>query len=243
MPQGQIAEMMARLPTFQGLTPASLLRLAADARPLSVRRGELLFAKGDPGDALYVLVSGQIKAFLPLANGTEKLVAVMGQGEHLGLASACLDEPHPTSAVAKADCHLLAVGGRTLLRLAAEDAVLANRLLAMIARRVLGLVRDMESCAPRTCLQRLSCYLLQRSPDPATVGYELVLSSTKHELATRLGLAQETLSRALRQLCDDGVIQVEGRLIRVLDAQRLRAISLSEGTEASLIPDQDDRKY
>lgn len=237
MPQGQIAEMMARLPCFQGVASTSLSRLAGDARQLGVRRGETLFIKGEPGEAMYVLVSGQIKAYLPLGSGTTKVVALLGHGECLGLASAWLGATYPISAEAGADSHLLAVGRDALVRQAAQDTLLANRLLAVMARRVLGLVRDMESCAPRTCLQRLSCYLLQQRPTPDALDYELVLPTTKREVAARLGLAQESLSRALRQLCDDGAIEVSGRLIRVVDQDRLRAISLAEGPEPRAVPD------
>jgi CRP-like cAMP-binding protein len=227
LPPSQIAEIMGRLASLNGLAADTLHRLACGARQFSIARNDPLFAKGDPALALHIVVAGQIKVFLPLANHMEKVVALVGPGECLGVASVYLGEPHPAHAVAKVDSHLLAVDREVLLRQASMDAGLACRLLGAVSKYQLGLLRDMESCTPRSSLQRVSCYLLQHRPHPRAQAYDVVLPSTKREVAAKLNMAQETLSRVFHQLAAENVIEIRGRLIQVKDSEKLIALNLA----------------
>jgi CRP-like cAMP-binding protein len=223
----QIAETIGRLPAFQGLPPETLLQLAGATRQVRLPRDGELFNKGDAAEAAYIVVGGQIKVYLPLSEGVEKVVSMAEPGECIGVAAAYLGAPHATCAISKADCHLLAIEGEALRRQACIEARLACRLLDVVSRRVVGLLHDLESCTPRSSLQRVCCFLLQQRPTPEAMRYEIVLPTSKREIAAKLNLAQETLSRTLHQLIADRIIEVSGRLIRVLDNERLAAINLN----------------
>ena len=69
---------------FTGLPATSLQQLAAQAAVRNCRRGQILFAEGDPGDSLLVVVSGSLKAYTTSEQGDEFLLAVVGPGEVLG---------------------------------------------------------------------------------------------------------------------------------------------------------------
>jgi CRP/FNR family transcriptional regulator len=72
----------------------------------------------------------------------------------------------------------------------------------------------------KTVRQRLAGYLLSGCRDGGTRA--IVLPMKKGDLAMALGTVGETLSRALRQMQDEGLIRVEGRTIRVIDGPGLR---------------------
>jgi len=226
LPQNQIAEIIGRLGCFAGLSPECLLRLANGARPLRIARGEMLFSKGEAADALYAVVSGQIKTYLPLINGTEKVIALVEPGGVIGLSALFLDRPQAVNALARTDGHLLAIQRDVLRSQAHQDAGLACRMLEAASQRVMNLLHDMESCAPRSSLQRVSCFLLQHRPHPRAQRYEFVLNTSKREIAAKLNLAHETLSRAFQQLSGEGAIAVRGRLIEVCDSDMLMTINL-----------------
>ncbi|MGQ9686954.1 MAG: Crp/Fnr family transcriptional regulator [Thiobacillaceae bacterium] len=228
LPQTQIAEILERLSSFSGLSRETLRFLAAGARQFSIARDELLFRKADPALALHVVVGGQIRLYLPLASHMEKLVGLAGPGECIGVAPVYLGAPQPYSAVARKDSHLIAVDRDLLVLRASQDAGLACRLLGAVAQQKLALMHDMESCTPRSSLQRVSCFLLQHRPHPRAKSYDIVLPTTKREIAAKLNLAQETLSRVLHQLVEEGAIEVQGRFIRVLDSNKLLALKLAD---------------
>jgi CRP-like cAMP-binding protein len=221
----RISEIISRLEYFRGLETETQLRLAAAARHILVQRDKPVFHKGMPADTLHIVVSGQIKVFLPQANAAEKVVALVGHGESVGVAALWLGEAHMADAVANKDSHLLTLDRYVLLREARQDCALAGRLMDAVSRRVMDLMRNLESCSPKSAQQRIACYLSQRRPHAAETHYEVHLPAAKQEVATKLNLTPETFSRVLRQLANEEIIQVEGRLIRVLAADRLASLN------------------
>jgi CRP-like cAMP-binding protein len=199
----RISEIIDRLEYFRGLNAETLNQLAAGTRQVAVRRDEPVFHKGESADALHIVVSGQIKVFLLHPNGSEKVVALVERGQSFGVASLWLGEAHPAYAVANKDSHLLIIEREVLMRRARVDCVLAGRLLDAVSRRVVEMMRNLESCTPRSARQRVACYLMQRKPASTGREYDVLLPTTKREVATKLNLTQETFSRVLRELTID----------------------------------------
>jgi CRP-like cAMP-binding protein len=220
----QITAILGRLGYFRDLNHTTRNSLTAGARQIRAQRGETLYFKGDPAEYLYVVVSGQIKLYLAQASQTEKVVALVGHGESFGIAPLWLGLPHPANAVATSYSHLLLLDRHTLVCLARQDPALAERLMTDLSRRVMDLMHDLESCTPRSGLQRVSCFLLQQRPEPRLGSYEILLSSSKRDIAAKLNLSQETLSRMFQALSREGAIEVQGRMIRVLDSEKLRQL-------------------
>ncbi len=226
-PHAQIVETMGRLSCFKGVSAASLNRLARETRQVALQRQEILFAKGDTADFLHILVGGQIKLFLSLSTGADKSLDRVGPGMPVCVAPIWLRERYPVGARAEADCHLIALDREAVLDEARQDTALVGHLLAATSRQIQGLIHDIENCTQRSSLQRVSCFLLQQRPDPETRAYDIVLPSSKRDIATRLSLAQETLSRVFQQLGQEGAIEVKGRYIRILDSHKLVAFNLA----------------
>jgi CRP-like cAMP-binding protein len=96
-------------------------------------------------------------------------------------------------------------------------------MIAGIARRLHGLVRDVEAYTLRSGQERVIGYLLAELPESVTSGdAEVCLTPGKSVLASRLNMTPEHFSRILHELAAGGLIQVNGRSIRVPDVARLR---------------------
>lgn len=221
LPNSRIKEILARLDTFHDVAPDTLEQLAAGTRQIALRRDEPVFHKGMPPEVLHVVVSGQVKLFMAQANAGERVLALVEHGECIDVASVWQGEPYLVNAAANKDSHLLCIDRPLLLRLARADCGLASRLLDAVSLRIGRLMRNMENCLPRSAQQRVACYLTQHRPHPSGPVYEVFLPSTKRDIAAKLNLTQETFSRVLRQLKEEGVIEVSGRSIRVLSIDRL----------------------
>jgi CRP-like cAMP-binding protein len=217
----QISAILSRQGYFRELQASTLRKLSSGARQITVQRGESVFSKGDAADDLYIVVSGQVKIYLSQANKSEKVVAMVGHGESFGIAALWLGLPHPANAIAKSDSHLLLIDRHTLIGQARQEPLLAECLMTDLSQRVMDLMRDMESCTPRSSLQRVSCYLLQHLPAEGIGSFEFLLPTTKRDIAAKLNLSQETLSRMFQLLSKEGAIEVQGRLIRVIDSLKL----------------------
>ncbi len=217
-----IQENLHRLPLFSGLDESELRLLLPDVREYKVGPHEMLFQKGDMLRGIHMMVKGQAKLFLPSAQGTEKVIAMVNGGNAFGEAVVFLDKPVPVSAQATQNSELLIVSKDALLALVDRNPVFARKMLASISMRLHELMSDMETCTLMSSVQRVVCFLSHQTPEKTSVQYEVTLDTSKQTLASRLNLAPETFSRALSHLVTAGLIEVKGRTIRILDAQRLK---------------------
>jgi CRP-like cAMP-binding protein len=221
----QIQDTMARLSYFEGWEKDQLARLAAGAKQFYLARKEKLVAKGDRIDALHVVISGQIRLFIPLSNGAERVISLVGRGDSFGEPCLIQAEPCPYEAVAVKDSHLIAIDELVYRRELRQSPVLTERILGLVSQRMLRTLRDIEICAQPSSLQRVAHYLLHlQSPGEAPES-EIRLPALKRDIAAKLGLTQETLSRMLAFMAQQGFIQFSGSQVRVDDWGRLQGLA------------------
>lgn len=221
----QIQDTMSRLSYFEGWSKDQLTRLSVGAKQISLAKKENLTGKGERIASLYVVVSGQMRLFIPLSNGAERVVALVGQGESYGEPCLIQEEPCPYDAVAGKDTHVLAIDGQVYRRELRQSALLAERTLGLISKRLLHTLRDIEICAQPSSLQRVAHYLMHLQPSLPVPEQEFRLPALKRDIAAKIGLSQETFSRMLAFMAQQGFIQFSGSQVRIDDWTRLRSLA------------------
>jgi CRP-like cAMP-binding protein len=216
---------MRRLAYFEDWPVDVLDRLARGAKVISVPKNSVLAHKGQPLDPLYILVSGLVRLFIPLPNNMERVVALIHQGDGLGEACLVLNEACPFHAVACKDSRLLAVDAMVYRQELNRNSMLTGKTLERVARRLMETLHDTEICAQRSSVQRVACFLMRHQPTPHTHAFKFNLPARKQDIAAKLGLTQETLSRVLSFLDKQGVIQMKGAQISVEDGGKLAEIT------------------
>lgn len=215
-------EVLARVHLFRELEPEWLERLAAGARLFKAERGEVLFEAGDPATGFYYLIQGRVKLVLLSPSGAEKVVEIVREGMTFGEAVVFIEQPFPVTAQATEPSHVLYMGRSALLECVGHDPAFAFKMLAGLSRRLHSIVRDVESYSLCSATQRVIGYLLREAEAPTVDGRcTIELPATKAVVASRLNLTPETLSRALHELSDLGLISVHGRTIEIVDLNRL----------------------
>lgn len=199
--------------------------LIAKLRPLGVvrrfGRGQFLFAAGDPAEGFYVLQSGEVRVTNLDERGREVEVARLGPGEILGEAAALAAKEFPLHTQAVRESTTLFLSKAVVLRAMESDPKLAREFVVLLARKCLALNRRLESLGLLTVKQRLAQYLLSQCSGSGRC--QVTLPMTKGDLARRLGTINETLSRTLKQMKDEGTIEVKGTRILIKDCPALRA--------------------
>lgn len=218
-PPVDIPALLRRIPLFSELSDADLERVARFARERRLARGEVLFQRGDLPHGFYFLVSGQVKLAFSSAQGTEKVVEILGPMQSFGEAVMFMDHPYPVFAEALSDSVLLQLGQAVVTELIEKDAKFALKLLAGMSVRMHSLVRDVETYSLRSSIQRVIGYLLQQADSDQPC--EFALPTSKQVIASRLNLTPETLSRIFHELAENGLITVHGKLISLHDPARL----------------------
>src|SRR5215469_10942076 len=93
-------EMLAQVGLFADLSSAELIGLAGLTRPRPYARDEVIYLRGDPGTAFYVIASGKVKIALTSPEGKELILRRLGPGGFHGEIALLDDEPRSADAIA-----------------------------------------------------------------------------------------------------------------------------------------------
>ncbi len=224
--QLDVGQLLGALPLFSALAAGERERMAQGCKLKQFERGAVVFRAGEPCEAFYVVVSGQIRLFVASPNGQEKVIEIIGPGHSFAEAMVFLGQPHIVNAQALADTLLVCVCKQTVLGEVERDPRFALRMLAGISRRLHGLIQDVESYALHSGMQRLIGYLLREvetnaAPSAPGVSCTVTLPASKATIASRLSLTPEYFSHVLHELEAQSLIQIDKRDIRIPNVQRL----------------------
>jgi len=220
-----LERVVSGLPGFSQLARHDLAEVVAHAWLMEARRGQAVVKCGERIPGVIGLGSGSAKLTLRRPNGEERIVRLLGAGDSFGLAATVLDRPCPVDVVALASSMIAVVPPMPVQRLAERDARFSLAVARALAERFLDLVDELRSTEQLSGLQRLARYLqsLLRGEDGVAR-----LPATKTNIAARLGVKKETLSRLLHALAERRVIEVRGRDVAVLDRTGLAALAGDE---------------
>jgi CRP-like cAMP-binding protein len=215
-----IVDALAAIPFFAGLDPATLERLAASMRTRRFRRGEVIFHVGDPGDALFVILNGEVKISLPSETGDEAILATLRSGDVFG-ELALLDGATAAETV---------VLPRDRFReLIATEAHVRDALLASLAAELRRLTTHVEELHFLDITGRLAARLVRLAQDGGTRmpdgSIRLRTSLTQGDLAAMVGCTRQSVNKLLGQFTDDGLLRLERDGIVVIDLDGLIATS------------------
>ena len=220
-------EYLAQVPLFEGLSQKQLQDLLHISQKKQYAPGNDVFYEGDFADGLYIIISGRIKVFKLSLEGKEQVLHIFGPGEPIGEAAVFAGETFPANAQAIEKSELLFFSRQSLLDLFNSDPSLPMKMLAILSKRLRSFTSIIEDLSLKEIPQRLASYFLQQ--------YELqknsqviTLEVSKGLLAKILGTSQETLSRTLNKMTEQGLIEVNKRQISLLDEEALESLSLGE---------------
>src|ERR1035437_2253588 len=118
MQRGQginIEALLSHVPLFNGLEAPEIARIARGTREINAARGDILFNKGDQSSGFHLIVYGQVKLAFTSAQGGEKVVDILSQGQSFGEAVMFMDKPYMVYAQALADSLLLHISKKVIL--------------------------------------------------------------------------------------------------------------------------------
>jgi CRP/FNR family transcriptional regulator, cyclic AMP receptor protein len=229
LPAPTVVASLAGIPFFAGLDPVALDRLAATMRARRFRRGEVIFHVGDPGDALFVIVTGEIKISLPSETGEEAILATLRPGDAFGEVALLDGAPRSATATALGPAETVVLPRDRFHELIATEAGFRDALFASIAGELRRLTHHVEELHFLDITGRLAARLArlaQEGGTPTTDGaVRLRGSLTQGDLAAMVGCTRQSVNKLLGQFTDDGLVRVERDGIVVTDVDRLMALS------------------
>ncbi|HEY7175904.1 MAG TPA: Crp/Fnr family transcriptional regulator [Micromonosporaceae bacterium] len=217
-------EVLARSGIFQGVDPEASEVLAKDMEIIDVRKGDVVFNEGEPGDSLYIVLSGKIKLGRRAADGRQNLIALMGPSDMLGELSLFDPGPRTATATAVTDTRVARLRKQALRPWLTNRPEIAEQLLRVLARRLRRTNDALADLIFTDVPGRVAKNLLQmagrfgsRDGGVLRVTHDL----TQEELAQLVGASRETVNKALADFASRGWLRLDGKSVIVLDPERL----------------------
>ena len=205
---------LKRTVLFGGLPAEGLAELAAFAQKRELEQGEVLFLAGEKAAGLFVIVSGQIRAYRVNTQGREQTLHIERDGATLAEVPVFDDGPYPATAVAEERTTVLFLDKAAICRFMLRYPEVGLTALKLMAQRLRGHAELVDALALQQVGQRLARFLLSQGRDHGvntSSGLEVKLPFSNEELAKRVGSVREVISRTLTRLETEGLItQIHG---------------------------------
>ncbi len=217
-------ETLARAGIFQGIDPTAVEALSSALEPVEFPRAHVIFAEGEPGDRLYIIVSGKVKIGRRSGDGRENLLAVFGPSDMFGELS--IFDPGPRTSTATTVTELRAV---TMDRAALHEWIgkrpeIADQLLRVIARRLRrtnNMLADLIFTDVPGRVAKALLQLAQRFGSQEAGMLRVTHDLTQEEIAQLVGASRETVNKALADFAHRGWLRLEGKSVLIQEPDRL----------------------
>jgi CRP-like cAMP-binding protein len=219
---GQEQSCIQLVPIFCGLNRRQMAEVENITYSKSFRKGEMIYMAGEEGDKLYIIHKGRVKITRVSETGREQTLRVLGPGDFMGELSLFVNGLLMDNAQAVEDTEVCIVDGERLKALMMKYPTIAVKVLEEMGARLGRAENLIENLGLYSVEARIARTLLDLADDEGKV----VLNLSKQDLASHIGMAQETLSRKLSYFQDMGWIKLEGRRkIIILDKDSLTSLT------------------
>lgn len=220
-------DLCAQAPLFAALGSADLSALLEQAQTSAYGETGLLFSQGDTADRFFVVLAGRVNLFALTETGDQSVIEVFDAVATFAEAAMFSSGKFPLNCEVVAGSRLVHVPAGPFLRRLSENRQLAFHLMSGLSRWQTRLIHEITELKSKSPGQRLASFLLAlaQKNQGAT---QVRLPITKAVLASRIGIAPESLSRALGRLKAVGV-ESYGREVVLTDLDALRRLVREDG--------------
>ena len=224
-----LAETLSAIPLFAGLDAAGMESLGREMRVRRFRRAEVIFHQGDPGDALFIVLSGAVKIVLPGESGDEAILATLQPGDFFGELALLDGAPRSATAAALEPTETLVLPRDRFRQLIANEAVIRDTFLAAVASELRRLTRHVEELHFLDITGRLAARLVRLASERGTARPDgtIRLNSplTQGDLAAMVGCTRQSVNKLLGLFVDDRLIRLDRDALVILDVEGLTRMS------------------
>lgn len=211
--------------TFSLSTGLNQLKNSYDL--VSYRKGQLLFQEGHNAWGLFYVVRGKIKLYKYGSDGKEQIIRIVGSDEFMGYNALLNDlSYHETASIIEAS-QVAFIPRQDFLDMFASDSGVSQYFTHILCQDLVETERRLVAQAYRPVRGRLAEALLALDVlfEPEDQNEETFITLSRHDLASLLGTAKETIIRVLSEFKADELITTNGQNISVLNPDGLRQVS------------------
>lgn len=206
-----LSEKLSRNPLFEDLDEFYRHDIIEVGDVRAWPKGSQIIVEGEPGDAVYFILSGRAKVTLYGEEGKEIVLSVLNEGDMFGELSIIDDRPRSANVVAMRDVECLVVTRDSFLNYLNRHHKVYLTMFAYLTGRLRDATRQIGGLALLDVCGRIAHTLMGMSGEDEESDKDVVEIErpTHEELAAMIGSSREVVSRALKKMTIDGYIRIE----------------------------------
>lgn len=209
------------VPIFSNMTKEELGEIIDISSHKNYKKGQMIYNAGEVSNNLYVVYEGQIKISRLTEDGKEQVIRVLGPGEFMGELSLFASMKMSDFALSLTASTICIINGGLLKERIKNIPSIAFKIMEELSKRLENVESLVENINLYTVEKRLANFLLKENDE----FNEIELKTTKQNIASQIGMSQETLSRKLTSFQDKGYIkQIGHRKIIILNKKALEEV-------------------
>ncbi len=212
--------MLRDVPLFTQLRESDMERIAQAAHTRTYAKNSIIAFEDRPGEALYVVLSGQVKIVLTAEDGREVILSTRSKGDFFGEMSLIDDQPLSANVIAMEDSELLILHREDFQRCLEELPMVAFGLLRAFCKRLRQADSKISSLVLQDVPARVAGLLLEMADQ--NDGVNISQQLTHHLIAQMVGSSRETVSRAMGDLTTQGLIEVSRQSATIPNRRKVR---------------------
>jgi len=210
-------------PLFKGLSTHDFLQVMSHTKLCKLSADEILFRQHEPAKDFFYIISGTVKLSLLSIDGAEKVIDLINQNQTFAEAIIFQSIPNfPVSATALKKSLLLRINADSYTKILHNSPPTCIKVITALSIRLHWSVQELDRLSLHNATYRLVSYLLDNISTDTVESATIDLSVAKHIIASRISVTPETLSRTLKRLSQQNLIEVHDKHIILLDLNKLR---------------------
>lgn len=208
-------------PLFKGLTQIEhdefLERNVKEV--IKVKKGDIVVRQGETIHFVMLLVEGSVRTEMITREGNVLDIDILEAV--IPLAPAFIygtKNTYPVDVIAMESCTFLKISKAAWLEEMSRNKKLLNNFLNMNADLTFFLSNKLQMISLKSLRMKLSAFLLEKTTKEKD---SFVLKRSRTELAEYFGVQRQSLARTMKEMEDEGIIELKGRTVKILDRTRL----------------------
>lgn len=197
---------------FSGLDDSELDALLTLSKPVTVKARSQVCRKGEPGDALYIVIAGKLKVSAHSEDGREAILAILEDGETFGEMSMLDEQPRSASVIAVQDSELLVIQRRDFIDYLERSPKVSIALLSILCQRLRlmdDMLEDMRFLGVRSRLAKtLSRLALQHGRTMSNGSIRIDLKLSQEDLGNLVFATRESVNKHLKAWEEEGILEL-----------------------------------
>ena len=228
-----LAEALKKSELFSALDEESLAELRAASRLRKYKKDGVILVQGDLCEGLALVAKGEVAVEVYNPEGDANMVDLLSAGDCVGEELIFDNEVrYPYTVLSCSTTELYFISRNAISSLLEKEPLFRQAFFRLLSTKLLKKYRHIAMLSQKSLRQKVGCFIREACVLPDQ--NEIMLPASRELIAKYLAMPRPSFSRELTQMCRDGILEVEGRRVRILDRHKLEQLLIENGKDSPI---------